>query len=49
MLLSDSNSVFLSHVLAGAKASGLVDEMVCNSAAFEKVWGWGCHLLCSVI
>ena len=35
-LLSDSNSVFMSHLLAGAKAGPLVDEVLTNPAAFER-------------
>jgi len=36
-VLSDCNSVFISHVLAGAKASGLVQEVITNTASFERV------------
>lgn len=34
-ILSDCNSVFISHILAGAKAINLVAEVLTNSASFE--------------
>ena len=36
VLLSDSNSVFMSHLLAGAKAGPLVDKVLTNPASFER-------------
>ena len=36
-LLADANSVFLSHILAGAKATALVDDITANPASFERV------------
>jgi hypothetical protein len=36
-LLSDCNAVFIDHVLAGARLSGCVGEVITNSAAFERV------------
>lgn len=35
-VLSDCNSVFISHILAGAKASGLVQDVITNPASFER-------------
>jgi len=36
-VLSDSNAVFIRHVLAGARLQGCVDELITNGAAFERV------------
>ena len=36
-VLSDANSVFINHILSGAKAGGLVHEVITNQAAFERV------------
>lgn len=36
-ILSDANSVFINHMLAGAKASGYVSDVVTNPAGFERV------------
>ncbi|GFR46786.1 hypothetical protein Agub_g8417 [Astrephomene gubernaculifera] len=36
-ILSDCNSVFISHILAGAKAGGYVSQVVTNPASFERV------------
>ncbi|KAG2452881.1 hypothetical protein HYH02_002225 [Chlamydomonas schloesseri] len=36
-VLSDANSVFINHMLAGAKASGYVSDVVTNPAGFERV------------
>jgi Dullard-like phosphatase family protein len=38
-LTSSSNTCFVSHLLAGAKASALVDEIVANPASFERAVG----------
>lgn len=35
-LLSDANSVFISHILSGAKAGQFVTEVITNPAAFER-------------
>ena len=40
-VLSGANSVFISHILAGAKVSGCVDEVTTNPASFERVEGGG--------
>jgi 2,3-diketo-5-methylthio-1-phosphopentane phosphatase len=34
-ILSDCNSVFISHILAGARAINLVKDIITNTAAFE--------------
>ncbi|PNH09223.1 Inorganic pyrophosphatase 2 [Tetrabaena socialis] len=36
-LLSDCNTVFIGHMLAGAKVAGYVGEVIANPAAFERV------------
>jgi hypothetical protein len=36
-VLSDANTVFISHILAGARVAGLVDDVVTNLAIFERV------------
>lgn len=36
-VLSDCNSVFISHILTGAKLAGCVDEVITNAAAFERL------------
>ena len=36
-VLSDCNSVFISHILMGARLHGHVGEVITNAAAFEKV------------
>ncbi|KAG2422865.1 hypothetical protein HXX76_015697 [Chlamydomonas incerta] len=36
-ILSDANSVFINHMLAGAKASGYVSDVITNPAGFERV------------
>jgi hypothetical protein len=36
-VLSDCNSVFIDHVLAGARLRGCVEEVITNDAAFERV------------
>jgi len=38
-ILSDCNSVFISHILAGAHVGHLVQEVITNPAAFERVEG----------
>ncbi|GAX76658.1 hypothetical protein CEUSTIGMA_g4104.t1 [Chlamydomonas eustigma] len=38
-ILADANGVFVSHILAGAKAGGVADEVVANPASFERVGG----------
>ncbi len=40
-VLSDANSVFVAHILAGARCAGLVQGVVTNPAAFERVAGGG--------
>jgi hypothetical protein len=35
-ILSDCNSVFISHILAGAKVGNLVSEVLTNGATFER-------------
>jgi RNA polymerase II subunit A small phosphatase-like protein len=36
-VLSDCNSVFISHILSGARLSNCVTEVITNTASFEKV------------
>jgi hypothetical protein len=36
-VMSDCNSVFIEHILAGARLSGCVGEVITNGAAFERV------------
>ena len=36
-VVSDANSVFIHHMLSGAKAAGLVGEVITNAASFERV------------
>jgi hypothetical protein len=36
-ILSDCNSVFISHILTGAKVAGCVGEVITNPSAFERV------------
>lgn len=36
-IVSDCNSVFIGHMLAGAKVSGYVTDVTTNSAAFQRV------------
>jgi hypothetical protein len=36
-VLSDCNSMFVSHILKGARLHGYVGEVITNAAAFEKV------------
>lgn len=36
-ILSDCNSVFITHILAGAKASSYVQDVITNQAAFEYI------------
>ncbi|KAI8462493.1 MAG: hypothetical protein J3K34DRAFT_462905 [Monoraphidium minutum] len=36
-VLSDCNTLFIGHVLAGARLQGCVQEVISNSAAFERV------------
>lgn len=38
-ILSDCNSVFIGHMLAGARVSSVVSEVVTNFASFERVAG----------
>lgn len=40
-VLSDCNSVFINHILTGARLGSFVDEVITNSAAFERVQGAG--------
>jgi hypothetical protein len=40
-VLSDCNSVFISNILTGARLGGFVDEVITNSAGFERVQGAG--------
>ncbi|KAJ9513226.1 hypothetical protein QJQ45_029513 [Haematococcus lacustris] len=36
-ILSDCNSIFITHILAGAKIAGAVSEVITNAAAFERL------------
>jgi 2-hydroxy-3-keto-5-methylthiopentenyl-1-phosphate phosphatase len=40
-VLSDCNSVFISHILTGARLNSYVDEVITNAAGFERVQGAG--------
>lgn len=40
-VLSDCNSVFINHILSGARLGGYVDEVITNAAAFERLQGDG--------
>lgn len=35
-ILSDCNTVFIGHILAGAKVAGCVQEVITNAASFER-------------
>ena len=36
-IISDCNTVFISHMLAGARASALVSDIITNFAAYRRV------------
>lgn len=40
-IMSDCNSVFINNILTGARLSSFVDEVITNSAGFERVQGAG--------
>ncbi len=40
-IMSDCNSVFINHILNGARLSSAVDEVITNTAGFERVQGAG--------
>jgi 2-hydroxy-3-keto-5-methylthiopentenyl-1-phosphate phosphatase len=40
-VLSDCNSVFINNILTGARLSNCIDEVITNSAGFERVQGAG--------
>ena len=58
-LLSDCNSVFIGHMLTGARVSSSVSEVVTNFASFQRVAGiqvapasglpLPCSLVCHVL
>lgn len=40
-VLSDCNSVFINHILTGARLGSFVDEVITNPSGFERVTGAG--------
>ena len=47
-LLSDCNTVFIGHMLTGARISSVVSEVITNFASFQRVAGIQVHLRASL-